>query len=101
MPLAVHQRSYGPAAGWVDREYHMPTLREIIPKHVFRHPRSAAEIFADVRNDYGEVTARTLWRAMKRLCRQGVIEHVGALHGGQYRIPEPRDGLDPGLRGIL
>jgi hypothetical protein len=79
-------RAYGNATTrWSNREYHVPTLLEVIPKHVDRFPRSAADIFADVRRDYGEVTDRTLWRALKRLCHRGVIEHIGTLHGGQYR----------------
>jgi hypothetical protein len=52
---------------------HMPTLLEVVPKHIYSWPRSATEIFNDVRNDYGEVHDRTLFRALKRLCRRGVI----------------------------
>lgn len=65
----------------------MVTLDEIIPKHVYSWPRSAGDIFQDVRADYGEVTDRTLWRALKRLCHRRVIEHIGPDHGGQYQTP--------------
>lgn len=84
-------RTRGPRRGWWrapgrrKRIYHVMTLREIIPKHVCSWPRTASEIFQDVRNDYGEVTDRTLYRTLTKLVDAGVIEHVGTKHGGRYQ----------------
>ena len=74
-----------------NRRAHQKTLLRIVPDHVYRWPRAASDIFQDVREDLrvrdelGGILDRTLWRTLKRLLAQNVIEHVGPPHGGQYQ----------------
>lgn len=81
------------------RRFQQHVLLEAVPKYVYRWPRSASDIFDDVREDLavrdgvrGKILDRTLWRTLKRLLHQNVIEHVGPLHGGQYQRPKDPEG---------
>lgn len=52
-------------------------MREVLLDRIGRFPRPAVELFTAVRDDFGEVGLRRMWRALERLLKSGEVVRVG------------------------
>jgi hypothetical protein len=73
---------------WKDRRYDDTTcLRAVIVGKLGRHPKTAVELFAEVRDDFGSCDERRLWRQLAWLVEHGQVERVGERNrSAGYRI---------------
>ena len=60
-------------------------LRELMREHTGRHLTRARELFARVRDDFGTVGERRLWRVLAWHCAHGSIMAVGAKYAPARR----------------
>lgn len=59
-------------------------LDDVVLGHVGRARRQPHEIFADVREDYGTVELRRLWRSLARLRGAGKVQRHGRHNEATY-----------------
>lgn len=55
-------------------------IRETLLSYVTARPRSAERIFALVREEWGEIGERRLWRTLDWLVEHGAVRRVGDRH---------------------
>jgi hypothetical protein len=55
-------------------------LQESVLRALGYYPRQVRDIHADVMNDYGRVSQRSIYRALASLRRQGRVESVESMH---------------------
>jgi hypothetical protein len=60
----------------LDRSAETFALRDMMLGYVTRYPQPAADLFAQVRDDYGSVGDRRLWRCLAWLLASGKITRI-------------------------
>ena len=68
-------------------------LRELLLEHVGRVPAAAARLFARVREDFGTVGERRLWRVLRLHVERGAVRAIEPRYG--------RDGTRHGSAGYV
>lgn len=65
-------------------------IREALLASTGRYPKSAAQLFELVRDEWGTLTERRLWRALQKLVRDGLVRRVGERNhsDGYVRVPD-------------
>ena len=71
-----------PCRRYADRA-ELPAIRDALRDATGRHPRPASALFDRVREDWGPIDERRMWRLLGELLERGEVVRVGRRHASE------------------